>query len=41
MYHGKGLEMVFDGSKYIGEYKNGTKDGIGKFWWADGSTYLG
>ena len=28
-------------SKYEGAYKNGKKNGVGKFDWPDGSYYLG
>lgn len=35
------METWPDGSKYVGEYKIGKKNGKGMFNWADGSTYEG
>lgn len=36
-----GEEIWNDGAKYEGIYKNGKKNGKGKFEWPDGSYYLG
>merc|ERR1712194_307370 len=40
--HGSGQERWFnDGSSYIGNYKFGKKEDLGKYSWADGSYYEG
>lgn len=41
MQHGKGNEKWPDGSHFVGEYKGGKKDGLGKYNWADGAAYEG
>jgi hypothetical protein len=38
---GEGEEIYPDGSKYIGEFKNGMKNGKGKLKYADGTYYEG
>ncbi len=38
---GQGTFTSSDGSKYIGEYKNGQMDGQGTFTSSDGSKYIG
>lgn len=38
---GKGTETWPDGSIYIGDFKNGKKDGRGIYKWAQGSVYEG
>ena len=35
------METWPDGSFYHGEYKQGRKNGLGKFKWGDGSEYEG
>ncbi len=35
------METWPDGSFYNGEYKQGRKNGLGKFKWGDGSEYEG
>lgn len=35
------MEIWADKAKYEGEYRNGMKEGKGKFIWADGSQYEG
>ncbi|MBF0127301.1 MAG: hypothetical protein HQM02_08840 [Magnetococcales bacterium] len=39
--NGKGTYVYSDGSKYVGEYKNGKINGQGKFTYPDGSVYIG
>ncbi|MBF0294673.1 MAG: hypothetical protein HQL96_05750 [Magnetococcales bacterium] len=39
--NGKGTYIYSDGSKYVGEYKNGKINGQGKFTYPDGSQYIG
>jgi len=35
-------EFIFkDGRKYIGEWKDDKRDGLGVYLWTDGSTYMG
>jgi hypothetical protein len=41
MFDGEGKEVYQDGSKYEGYYKNGRKQGHGRFEWADGCWYEG
>jgi hypothetical protein len=36
-----GKELWNDGACYEGEYKQGKKNGKGKFTWADGSIFVG
>ena len=36
-----GIEIWSDGAKYEGEFKEGKKNGKGKFVWNDNSTYEG
>lgn len=39
--HGKGEEIWPDHAKYIGDYRNGKKEGNGVFEWGDGAKYEG
>jgi len=39
--NGKGTYILSDGRKYIGDFVNDQKDGIGEFWWPDGRHYSG
>ena len=41
MKHGKGVEIFEDGSIYEGFYKNGYKDGVGRWISDTGELYLG
>ena len=38
---GKGKMKWMDGKEYIGEFKDGKKDGLGKYKWNDGREYVG
>lgn len=44
--HGAGKSIYYDtdgraSESYIGEFKNGLKDGFGEYRWADGRIYKG
>jgi len=39
LQHGNGIEILEDGSKYTGEFRNGKKHGTGEYAWADGTHY--
>ena len=36
-----GTEIYDDGSKYVGEYRNGMRNGQGNYTWPNGNTYMG
>ena len=40
-YEGPGKEYWKDGTKFEGLFKNGLKNGFGKFEWPDGNSYSG
>lgn len=40
-YHGFGTMKWTDGKKYVGEFKNGLRNGKGTFYFANGCTYTG
>lgn len=39
--NGEGTSIYSDGGKYIGQFKEGKREGKGKMFWEDGSTYDG
>ncbi len=39
--NGTGTYFYVGGDKYVGEFKNGEKEGQGAFTWADGNKYVG
>ena len=39
--HGRGTLTLFDGSNYVGEFKEGKKHGQGTFTWSNGQKYIG
>jgi hypothetical protein len=39
--HGQGVYKWEDGRVYIGDYRNGKKDGYGQYTWPDGRRYEG
>ena len=41
MRNGYGIEYYEDGAYYKGEFRNGTKTGIGVYKWIDRSSYEG
>ena len=39
--NGYGTSMWVDGSKYVGEHKDGNANGLGTYTWSDGTKYVG
>ena len=41
VFHGKGAYFHLNGDKYVGEYKDGKRNGLGTFTWSSGDKYVG